>query len=115
LSHHWIKIFETEEEMKNNIPIGRTQSIVAKGNKICLAHSKDGVFAVADKCPHNGASLSQGHCTEDNLIVCPLHRYPFDLKTGKATAGMAISVKTYPIRIENDGVYLGIKAKWWES
>lgn len=115
MSYHWIKIFESETEMVNNIPIGKTQTIVAKGNKICLAHSGSGVFAISDKCLHNGASLSQGHCTNDDLIVCPLHRYPFDLKTGRATSGLAISAITYPIRIDDDGVYIGIKAKWWES
>ena len=114
MTFHWIKIFGSEEEMKNNLPFGHAQNLMVKGNKICLAHSADGVFAVADKCPHNGASLSQGYCTEDNLIVCPMHRYPFDLKTGRTTSGLAMSVITYPVKIDEDGVYIGIKAKWWE-
>lgn len=115
MSHHWIKIFESESEMQNNLTIGKAQSLVIKGNKICLVRSTEGLFAVSDRCPHNGASLSQGYCNEKNEIVCPLHRYPFDLKTGKATAGLAMSVLTYPIKTDNTGVYVGIKAKWWES
>lgn len=115
MSHHWIKIFESESEMQNNLTIGKAQSLVIKGNKICLVRSTEGLFAVADRCPHNGASLSQGYCNEKNEIVCPLHRYPFDLKTGKATAGLAMSVLTYPIKTDHTGVYVGIKAKWWES
>lgn len=80
-----------------------------------MARTESGVFAVQDKCPHNGASLSRGMCSKQNEIVCPLHRYSFDLKSGKATSGGAFALKTYPIEFKNDGVYLGIKAKWWEA
>lgn len=114
MSLHWIKIFDTEEAMLNNIALGRTQTINVKGNKICLARTTEGVFAVNDRCPHNGASLSSGYCNDKSEVICPMHRYPFDLKTGRATAGLAMNVETYPIKIENDGVYIGMKTKWWE-
>jgi 3-phenylpropionate/trans-cinnamate dioxygenase ferredoxin subunit len=114
MSYHWIKLFDNEEAMLNNIPKGKAQSLTIKGNKICIAHSGTGVYAVSDRCPHNGASLSQGFCNENDQIVCPMHRYPFDLKTGKATAGLAYGLITYPIKTEPDGIYIGIKAKWWE-
>jgi nitrite reductase/ring-hydroxylating ferredoxin subunit len=114
MSFHWVKIFDNEEAMLNNIAKGSVQSFVIRGNKICLAHSKDGVFAVSERCPHNGASLAHGMCNENNQIVCPMHRYPFDLRTGKAAAGLAYSLITYPLKTESDGVYIGIKAKWWE-
>ena len=48
-------------------------------------------------------------------IVCPLHRYSFDLETGKATSGGAFAIKLYPIKTTEDGVYVGIEAKWWEA
>lgn len=111
---HWIKIFDNKEAMENNISIGQAQSIIVKGNKICLAHSNEGLFAVADRCPHNGASLSSGYCNEKNEIICPMHRYPFNLKTGRTTSGLAINVKTYPIKIEENGVFIGMETKWWE-
>lgn len=115
MSHQWIKIFNSEAEMQNNMIPGKAQSMVVKGNKICLVRSDEGLFAISDRCPHNGASLSSGYCNEKNEIICPLHRYPFDLKTGRATSGLAMSVKTYPVKMDESGVYIGIKAKWWES
>jgi nitrite reductase/ring-hydroxylating ferredoxin subunit len=114
MSFHWIKLFDTEEALHNNIGIGRAEYFLVKGNKICIARTHEGVFAVSDRCPHNGASLSQGFCNEKSQIVCPMHRYPFDLKTGRATAGLSYSLITYPLEIKSDGVYIGIKAKWWE-
>ncbi len=114
MSYHWIKIYENEVEMKNNLLPGRLLLLELRGNKICLVRNKTGIFAVQDGCPHNGASLSRGYCSDKNEIICPLHRYSFDLNSGKATSGGAFALKSYPVEIKNDGVWLGIKAKWWE-
>ena len=115
MAYHWIRIFESEPEFKNYIQLGTMMVFELRGEKICITRTEEGAFAVQDKCPHNGASLSKGFCTEKNEIVCPLHRYSYDLKTGKGTSGGAFALKTYPIEVRTDGVYIGIKAKWWEA
>ncbi len=89
--------------------------MTVRNERMCLTRTEKGVFAVQDKCPHNGAALSKGHCTPANEIVCPLHRYSFALDSGKSTSGGAYALTTYPIEIRRDGVFVGIKAKWWES
>src|SRR3954466_16027882 len=85
-----------------------------RSEKILVTRTEKGFYAVQDKCPHNGASLSKGFCSKQNEIICPLHRYSFNLETGKATSGGGYALKTYPIDITPNGVYVGIKAKWWE-
>ena len=100
--------------MKNSVAYLKTSSINAFGKKICLVHGSDGFYAVRDKCPHNGYPLSAGFCTEENAIVCPIHRYHFDLKTGKALSGMATKVETYVVKVFSDGVFLGEEEfTWW--
>jgi nitrite reductase/ring-hydroxylating ferredoxin subunit len=112
--YHWIRIFEKEEDLKNYILPNTFVLFELRGEKICITRTSKGYFAVQDKCPHNGASLSKGFCSPNNEIICPLHRYSFDLESGKATSGGAFALRTYPIRVQDDGVFLGIKAKWWE-
>ncbi|MFO0356139.1 MAG: Rieske (2Fe-2S) protein [Sphingobacteriaceae bacterium] len=112
--YHWIKIYDSKEAMQNNITLNRSEVFVLKGERVCISQTQEGFFAVQDKCPHNGASLSKGFCTEQNEIVCPLHRYKFDLRSGKTTAGGTYTLTTYPIDVRENGVFLGIKAKWWE-
>lgn len=112
--HHWIKIFENQIEFENYIQPNKFMVFDLKGEKICVTRNSKGFFAVQDKCPHNGASLSKGFCSPNNEIICPLHRYAFNLKDGKATSGGAFALKTYPISIKETGVFIGIKAKWWE-
>lgn len=117
----WIKIFETETELHNFVPLNKLNTLIIEGRKICLAHTSKGVFAIQDKCPHNGASLSFGYCNNaDNSIVCPLHRYHFSLETGRALSGIADAGRVYPIESDEKGVYLGIKEyrfdwKFWKG
>ena len=112
--YHWLKIYDSFEALENNVLTHKTEVFVLKGERICIAKGKDAFYAVQEKCPHNGASLQQGFCTSDGEIVCPVHRYKFDLKTGKATSGSSFALKTYPIEVRETGVFVGIKVKWWE-
>ena len=109
----WIKIFENREAIENCIPPKRTWKITADRKEICLVNSGTDFYAVDDKCPHQGASLSHGYCSEMNSIVCPLHRYHFDLKTGRPISGLCDRILTYPLKFEDTGVYLGIEDKSW--
>jgi 3-phenylpropionate/trans-cinnamate dioxygenase ferredoxin subunit len=115
MAHHWFKIFDSEDALKNCILPNTLVVFEFKNEKICVTQNANGFFAVQEKCPHNGASLSRGFCNVKNEIVCPLHRYSYDLKTGKSTSGSAFALKTYPIEVRSDGVFIGIQAKWWEA
>ncbi len=55
---------------------------VSRGDlDILLAHTRLGIFATDDRCPHMAAPLSIG--TLDGCIVaCPLHEGRFDLASG---------------------------------
>src|ERR1043165_1073784 len=100
MSYHWLKIFESSEELHNYIAKNTFVVFVLKGEKICITRTDKGFYAVQDRCPHNGASLSRGFCTDKNEIVCPLHRYSFDLDTGRTTSGGAYALTKYPIEIK---------------
>ncbi|MFD1659107.1 Rieske (2Fe-2S) protein [Streptomyces caeni] len=44
------------------------------------------LYAVADRCPHAGAALSQGE-VEGTVVTCPGHGSQFDLCTGERVRG----------------------------
>jgi nitrite reductase/ring-hydroxylating ferredoxin subunit len=48
---------------------------------VLLAHTSNGIVAVADRCPHMSAPLSLGEL-DGCLVACPLHNGRFDLATG---------------------------------
>ena len=109
----WHKLFESLVAANNQIAEGRVTTILINNKKVCVAHTAEGFFAVQDKCPHNGASLGNGFCTKKGSVVCPVHRYSFDLKTGRATSGGGDAARTYPIEIREDGVFIGFKETVW--
>ena len=109
----WYKLFDSKEAAAMQISLNTVQTIVIAKKKICLAHTAQGFFAVDDKCPHNGASLGNGYCTKENSIVCPVHRYHFDLTTGRSKSGLGDFVNTYPLKIKEDGMYIGFKETSW--
>lgn len=106
---NWFLLFPSLEAANNRIAVGRVTSMQVGKKKICVAHTTEGFFAVNDKCPHNGASLGAGHCTEQGSVVCPVHRYHFDLKTGRAKSGLGDYVQPYPIEVRADGIYIGFE------
>lgn len=69
------------------------------------------VFALAARCPHAGGDLTQGWC-KNHQLVCPVHRYSYDLQTGKGSPGQNDFVNTYPVEIRDNAVYIGISSFW---
>jgi len=85
--------------------------VKAGGKTICLVGYDNQVFALSAKCPHAGGDLTQGWCKEGKLI-CPIHRYSYDLKTGKGSEGQNDYIDNYPVEIKDDSVYIGISSFW---
>lgn len=110
---NWYKLFDSLAAAQQFLKEGAVTTMQIGKKKICLARTSDGFYAVNDRCPHNGASLGNGYCTNEGSVVCPLHRYHFDLKTGRAKSGLGDVVDTYPIEVRNDGVFIGFKETVW--
>ena len=70
------------------------------GVRLCFGRSGERFFAIDDTCPHAGGSLAEGLIDED-LVICPLHAYAFEIATGRCIDELACSVSTYPVRVED--------------
>ena len=76
------------------------------GKKICLGKRGEKWFACAATCPHAGGELAKGYIDAFNNIVCPVHRYKFNLGNGYNTSGEGFKLKTYPVEEREDGIYI---------
>ncbi len=81
---------------------------VVGGKKVTLIKFQNELFATASTCPHAGGTMADGFVDAKGCVVCPLHRYRFDVKTGRNTSGEGYFLKTYQIENREDGIYLGI-------
>ncbi|MBX9892417.1 MAG: nitrite reductase (NAD(P)H) small subunit [Chitinophagaceae bacterium] len=101
----WTKVAESLAEIRWN---DRNLAIVAaEGQTFTLARFQDQIFACAHKCPHASGIMADGFIDARGQVVCPLHRYRFDLRNGRNTTGEGYYLRTYTVEIREDGVFLG--------
>lgn len=108
MNQHWHKIADHINELEfssNNIAVTEV-----KGKKICIGKFNDAVFAFAFKCPHAGGILADGYIDALGNVVCPLHRYKYDMKNGRNTSGEGYYLKHWPVEQRENGVFVGMEA-----
>jgi nitrite reductase/ring-hydroxylating ferredoxin subunit len=104
----WYKAFESEAAADQILQINQPFYLLIEGKAFCVIKRADGIHALDDKCPHQGASLSQGYCSDGN-VVCPWHHYQFKISDGRQAGGGGDYVKTHKVETRNDGVYFGVE------
>lgn len=84
--------FNNRDQILEKFPFG----------EVLLLRNNDTVYAIKNKCPHQGASM-EGCAIKGQKVICPVHQYAFDLQHGR---GHGLYLKTFPIVTLEDGVYL---------
>jgi nitrite reductase (NADH) small subunit len=93
-----------------DIPRRGARCIETPQGKIAVFRTADDrVFAIDDHCPHKGGPLSQG-IVHGAAVTCPLHNWVISLETGKALGADEGVVRTIPIRIEGEKIFIAVAA-----
>ena len=100
-----ILISNNYKRLFREIPLNKAVKREVNGKGILLVKHDDQLFAISEKCPHQGKSLKDGKC-EEGHIVCPYHQFAFDLKTG---LGCGTGIDTYPLITEGNSIYIEMK------
>jgi nitrite reductase/ring-hydroxylating ferredoxin subunit len=79
------------------------------GRQILLLHTERGIFACANRCPHEGYPLSEGTLADGCVLTCNWHNWKFDLLTGATLVG-GDQLPRYPVRVEAGRVWVDITA-----
>ena len=77
--------------------------------KFVLSKTLEGLAACTAKCPHAGGNMAEGYLDKDGNIVCPVHRYIFNLENGRDVTGEGYFLKIYPVKANEMGYLLGIE------
>ena len=105
--YKWYKIAESEAEIQSDGTI--IKLVEPNGKKVCITKFQDNWFAFTGVCPHAGGLLSEGYVDMTGNVVCPLHRYKFNIKNGRNESGEGYFLKTYPVELRQDGVFIGLE------
>jgi nitrite reductase/ring-hydroxylating ferredoxin subunit len=109
----WHKVADASDAIdwqKNNMAV-----IEVSGKKITLVKNDEGLFACGYKCPHASGILSDGFIDSAGYIVCPVHRYRFDLTNGRNVTGEGYFLKTFVVEEREAGVFVGFDEGVWSN
>lgn len=85
-----------------DIPEGRPLRVKVYSRGILFCKEGDTIAVFEDRCPHQGMSMRHGVVLNGKL-VCPYHRYQFDLDDGSANIRKCSAALQVPFTVE-DGV-----------
>lgn len=70
-------------------------------------------YATQNLCPHRQQmALSRGmigSLGDEPKVACPFHKKTFSLATGECLNGDECNIQTYPVKVEDGLVYIGLK------
>lgn len=78
------------------------------GWRVALFSWEGALYALDDRCPHQGAPLSQGHLSEDGFVECPAHCWEYHVPSGqgrRAHEGCALS---FPVEVRGEEAWISL-------
>lgn len=99
----WYKVVSVKDYQE-----GRVKTVTAGTKTIALSLFEGGFCAIDNHCPHQGGPLGEGSI-EEGWLRCPWHGYEYHPCTGKPPEGLDDTVPTYPVKIEDDEIYIGVE------
>jgi 3-phenylpropionate/trans-cinnamate dioxygenase ferredoxin subunit len=121
--YKWYKLADKDSDIQWTA--GAVAEIIVNDKKLCIgrfqppgASAASGTpgtpappqqyFGFAHTCPHAGAPMTDGYIDGACHVVCPVHQLKFNLKNGRDTNGEGYKLKTYPVEVRPDGIFIGI-------
>lgn len=91
------------------LPDGGAIKVAGPGDAVAVFRSNGEVFALADRCSHGNAAMSEGYVEDDGTVECPLHAARFCLKTGAALCQPATEpLRTFPVAVVDGNIYVDL-------
>jgi nitrite reductase (NADH) small subunit len=84
-----------------DIPPLEGRSVTVGGKRVAIFNAAGGYAALDATCPHKAGPLGDG-LLADACVVCPLHGWRIDLKTGAVVDGGEGRIGTYEV-VEREG------------
>ena len=83
----------------DKIPPGEGRVYSVDGENVAVFRTRSGaLYATQAACPHRGGPLADG-LLGGTTLICPLHGWKFDLKTGQALFGDC-GLKTFHVTLD---------------
>jgi 3-phenylpropionate/trans-cinnamate dioxygenase ferredoxin subunit len=96
----------SKEEVFLMLPERRIKKVILGKKTIAILRIGEELFAFDAHCPHRGADLLQANINGAREIICPLHQYRFDLKSGQVRSGYCGDLPVYQVKFSENGLWI---------
>jgi nitrite reductase/ring-hydroxylating ferredoxin subunit len=86
---------------------GQGHPVFVSGVPLAIYRDKGQFHALLGRCPHSGGPLGRGW-VEEGEAVCPLHRWRFQLATGRCMTVRGMSVHRFPCEVREGQVWVAV-------
>jgi len=97
----------------NDIKEGDGKRFIAEETELAIFKIAGDVFTLSNRCPHQQTAQIYEGFIEDGCVVCPIHGWMFNLKTGKTPAGER-GLISYETKIVDDDIYFKLIEQEWK-
>ena len=94
----------SQEEVFQALPERKIKKLAAGEKRLAILRIGDTIHIFDSQCPHRGADLGQANINGAGEIICPLHQYRFDLKTGDVRSGYCTALPVYRNELTDSGL-----------
>lgn len=91
----------------SEVPPGRSKVIVRGRRELALFNVGGEFYCIDNLCPHADGSLGEGWL-DGEVVTCPWHAWPFNVKTGQMTYNSSVCLATFPCKVEDDAVLVDV-------
>lgn len=92
-----------------DIAEGRSIAVKVGHRTIAIIRAAGKYYAVANTCPHKGASLCEGEVVvEAGIVRCPWHHWNWKLDSGSLECDPRQKLRTYEVAIDGDEILVRV-------
>ena len=93
----------------NALEEGQGKTVFVNERDIALYKYEGEFYALDNTCVHRQGKLGDGWMNGPN-VICPLHQWDYDVRTGISRYNSAEAVAVYPVRVDGDQVQIDADA-----
>lgn len=97
MAGQWTYLIDADQ-----VPPGSLVRVQVEQAVLAVCNNRGKYYVVDNRCPHAEGSLSRG-TLENGRIICPVHRWPWELTTGLSDVQLPLMRLTFFANEVRDG------------
>ncbi|MGD8396427.1 MAG: Rieske (2Fe-2S) protein [Candidatus Eiseniibacteriota bacterium] len=101
---HWYRVGRNADFVE-----GKGRAVNAGGERVAVFRAGGRLHALQDACPHMRASLADGRIEDGRRVICHMHGWTFDLRSGEPAGGRSNCARVYPVENRGEEVWVRVE------